>query len=74
MLEIVGREARVSGDAGQHARPELFIVVKAEDEVRLAGSTEGPMRARAALEGPANPEQGGVEAAGFGRPPRAHAA
>ena len=35
-LEVVGRQARVPRDPGKHPRPDLLIIVKAEDVVRSA--------------------------------------
>lgn len=43
--EISWSEAGSFGDAGQHVRSDLIVVVESEDEVRPAGAFQGSMRA-----------------------------
>src|SRR5262245_58590855 len=61
-------------DSGQHARAELLAVMKGEDEIRPAFSTEGPMRAGLTLDLPTESEQGTQNPVGLRSRPPAHAA
>jgi hypothetical protein len=37
-LEIVGRESCSLGDASEHSRPDLYLIVESEDVIGLTGS------------------------------------
>jgi hypothetical protein len=47
------------GDAGQHARPDLLLVMESENEVRATRSLQDPMRSGLAFDDPPERVQGG---------------
>ena len=64
-LQVVGGEAGVLADAGQHARADLFAIVEREDEVGTVGMGENPVGAGGLpLDAPANSEKGRQDLAG----------
>ena len=65
---------RYDGEACQHARADLFIVLKCEDEIRPAVTLERPMRTGLPLDLPANPNDGGQYSAALRRWPVVRAA
>jgi hypothetical protein len=44
-LQVGWLQTGVSGNAGQHSRPQLILVVKGEHVIRPTRAGEGPMRA-----------------------------
>ena len=73
-LEVFARQPRVFGDAGQHVRADLVVVVEGEDEVRPAWSAEDAVGSGLALEGSADAQQSGENELSAGARPLAHAA
>jgi hypothetical protein len=43
--QIIWSQARALGYSGQHARPDLLVVMKGKDEIGPARSRQRPMRA-----------------------------
>src|SRR5207248_667415 len=73
--EVARPQPRVFRNAGQHARPDLFIVVEREDHVRPAGAFQDAVRSTGlAFYGPAGAQQTRKDSLGFGRRPPAHGA
>ncbi len=60
------------GHARHHLGADFLVVVKAEDEVRLAVAGEGTMRARLPLLNPSFAQERGKHPTGFGGSPSAH--
>jgi hypothetical protein len=58
-LEIGWGEARSLGNSRQHPWPDLFVIVKGEDEIRPTGTFECSMRAGLPLDLPTDPKEGG---------------
>jgi hypothetical protein len=57
-LQVARTQAGALCDAGQHARSDLLAVVKGENVVRPPVAHERLVRARLALDSPADTEQG----------------
>jgi hypothetical protein len=55
-LEITGLQARVFGNASQHARTKLFTVMKSENNIRPSVARQGAMRSALPLQMPAQSE------------------
>jgi hypothetical protein len=73
-LKILGLEARKTGDARKHARPDLFSVVEGEDHVRPAWARQRSMRAALPPCAPADALECGQNATGPACGPSIHAA
>jgi hypothetical protein len=58
----------------QHARPNLFVVVKRKDDVSPAGSGKRSVRTGLTFDHPANPQEGRQHPASAGTGPGVHAA
>jgi hypothetical protein len=65
--KIIGREASLLRDPGEHARPDFLVVVKREDEIRPAIATQSSMRARRAFDVPADSKESRENPAGLRR-------
>lgn len=56
-LKIAGLQARVFGNASQHARTQLFTVMKSENNIRPSIARQGAMRSALPLHVPAQSNQ-----------------
>ena len=56
--QILGTQARTLGNPGQHAWPDLFVVVKREHEIGPFGAGERAMGARLTFDHPPDPLPG----------------
>jgi hypothetical protein len=61
-------------NAREHRGPDLFVIMKCEDEVRPSLSGECPMRTRLSFNPPTDSQRRGEHAPGLGGRPMAHAA
>ena len=59
MLNVARREACAFGDSGQHAGPDLVVIVKREDDIRPIGAGESSVRSRLSFNLPADAQEGG---------------
>ena len=57
--EVVGCEASVLGNAGEHPRAQLLAVVKGKDHIRPPLARQGTMGSGLALNDPTFPEERG---------------
>jgi len=72
--EIGGCQPSLLGNAGEHARADLFVIVKREDDIWPALAAEGPMRPGCSLDLPTRTKKGRQNAPRLRRRPGAHAA
>jgi hypothetical protein len=73
ILQVSRSQARVLGNASEHARTNFDIVVKREHVIGPTDSFQDPMRsAGLPLDTPANPLQGSQDPPSLGRWPLTH--
>ena len=72
--EIGGRQTGLLGNASEHARADLFVIVKGEHDIWPAVAVESPMRPGCSFDLPADPKKACQNAARLRRRPSTHAA
>src|SRR5205085_10553669 len=73
-LQVFWRESGILRYPGKRDVADFFAVVKGEREVGPTRALKPPVRTDLFLQGPTNPQKGGVDALRLRCPPAAHAA